>query len=153
MSLLSELAARMHTGVSRSRLTRELAGGANPGSSPELALRAAQLTGERNRERVVKTLRRAISEAYSPRLLRYTLVDRAAVRDAEDAINAMIARLSYARPVRVQGMAIVERMLTNADNSPLYGSDHPDDLRELLQAALAELDPAVETEHEFALAA
>jgi hypothetical protein len=49
--------------ASRDRLTRELAEGAEPSSSPERGARAAQLTSRRGRKQLARTLRRSISRA------------------------------------------------------------------------------------------
>jgi len=149
------LTLRMRVAASRDRLTRELAEGADPGSAPERALRAAQLTSNGRRKQLVRALRRTISEAHHPPLTRarVVIIDRAAVLEAEDAINAMIARLSYAEPVRAEGMAIAERMLTNAERSPLYNSAEPGALQRLVLVATEALDPAPQAEDALAIAA
>ncbi len=133
----------MAVATSRGRLTRELAEGADSGSSPQLALRAEQLTGNRHRKQLTSTLRRVISEAHDrrPAPARVVIINRAAVLDAEDAIDALIARLSYAEPLRAEGMAIAERMLSNADGSPLYNPAEPGSLRRLVRVATEALDP------------
>jgi hypothetical protein len=137
------LILRVRVAASRDRLTRELAEGADPGSSPELAFRAAQLTSNRRRRRLVGTLRRTINEAGRPSLgrSRMVIINRGAVLEAEDAINAMIARLSYAHPVCAKGMAMAEQMLTNAERSPLYNLAEPGALRHAVLAATEALDP------------
>jgi hypothetical protein len=149
------LVLRMRVAASRDRLTRELAEGADPGSSPERALRAAQLTSHRRCRQLVRTLRGILSEAHHPPLTRarMVIINRAAVLEAEDAINAMIARLSYAEPVRAEGMAIAERMLTDAEGSPLYNSAEPGTLRRAVLAATEALDSAPRAEGELAIAA
>jgi hypothetical protein len=145
----------MRVAASRGRLTRELAEGAEPGSSPERALRAAELTSNRRRKRLRRTLRHTISEVHQAPLTRARLgiINRAAVLEAEDAINAMIARLSYAEPVRAEGMAIAERMLINAERSPLYNSAEPGALRRVVLVATDALDSAPRAEGELAIAA
>lgn len=40
--------------------------------------------------------------------------------DAEALINALSQRLLSPAPVRAEGMATLERILSNADQSPLY---------------------------------
>jgi hypothetical protein len=149
------LALSMRVAASRTRLTRALAEGADPGSSPELAVRAAQLTSGRARKRLVRTLRHTISEAQHPKPIRYrvVIINRAAALDAADAINAMIERLSYAEPARAQGLAIAEQMLTNVDHSPLYNSAAPGALRQLVLEATEALDQAPHAEPELAIAA
>src|SRR5689334_965500 len=95
------LVLRMRVAAQRAGLTRELAEGAGPGSSPERALRAAQLTSPRRRKQLARALRRTVSEARHPQLTRspVVIVNRAQVLGAEPAINAMVARLSAAEPV------------------------------------------------------
>jgi hypothetical protein len=81
------------------------------------------------------------------------IINRAQVVDAEDAINAMVARLSYAEPVRAEGMAIAERILTNADRSPLYNPAEADALRRQVRAATEALDTAPRADFELPIAA
>jgi hypothetical protein len=156
MARTRAFAVRMRVAANRDQLTRELADGADPGSSPERALRAAQLTSNRRRKRLERTLRRTISEAHNPHLptrSRVVIINRAAVLDADQAIKAMIARLSDAEPVHAKGMAIAERMLTNAERSPLYNAAERGALRRLVLVATEALDPEARTEHELARAA
>jgi hypothetical protein len=146
---------RMRVATRRDRLNRELAENADPGSSPELALRASQLTSDRRRKQLVRSLRRVVSEAHSPRLTRppVVMINRAAVRDSEDAIEAMVTRLNSIEPVRAQGMAIAERMLTNGGGSPLYLYGQPGALRRLVLGATAAMDSSAVATHEWPLAA
>jgi hypothetical protein len=149
------LALRMRVAANRDRLTRELAEDADPGSSPERALRAAQLTSDRRRKRLVGTLRGIISDAHHPLVTRarVIIINRAAVLEAEEAINAMIVRLNSAEPVGAEGMAIAERMLSNAARSPLYNSAEPGTLRRVVRVATAALDTRPGVEGELAIAA
>lgn len=149
------LPVRSRVAAHRSRLTRELAAGTEPGSSREHALRAAQLTSNHNRKLLVRSLRRTVNDAHRPQInrARMIIIDRRQVLDAEDAINALIARLSYAEPVRAQGMAIVERLLGNADKSPLYNTAEPGALRRQVLVATQSLDTTPGADGEFAIAA
>jgi hypothetical protein len=141
----------MRVAVGRGRLTRKLAEGADPASSAELTLRAAQLTSERQSQELVRTLDRAIREARSPHpQAPVVVISRRAVLGAEDALEAMIARLSYPEPVQVQGMAIAEEMITDGVQSPLYSSDDPGALRRRVLVALEALDPGPGQERELA---
>jgi hypothetical protein len=137
------LGVRFRTALQREALTLALAEGADPGTRPELALRAAQLTSDRTRKALARTMRRTIAEAHKPPMTRsrIVIVRRGAVLDAEDAINAMIARLGL-RPVRAQGMAIAERIVTNADQSPLYNPSEPGALRRVIGVATAAMEGA-----------
>ena len=67
------------------------------------------------------------------------IIDRRAVIDAEPEIEALIERLESDRPVAAQGMAIVELMITNAVESPLYDSK-PGTLRQQVLAATIALE-------------
>lgn len=151
------LRVRVATAVHRLRLTRALAYGAPESQTPELALCARRLTCMRRRRALARTLRRTIDEAHRPRLAwaRLGLIRRGAVRDAHDAINELIIRLNGPAPVRAEGMAMVEMMLTNADRSPLYNFCEPGTLRRHIRLARAAMDDAPQSSrgHEFALAA
>jgi hypothetical protein len=153
-SRANSLRLRLRTSVHRGKLTRVLAEGADPRESDELALRARQLTSERSRKALARTLRRSIAEAYLPARTRarVSIIDRRGVLNAESAITAMVERLLGPRPVQAQGMAMLERILTNADGSPLYNRSSPGALRQMIRAATAALDRHPAGSHEFALA-
>lgn len=138
----SSLRLRMTVAARRDALTQELADGANPASTPERALRASQLTSERRRRQMIRTLNRTLAEAHRPSVTRalVTLIDRRAVLEAEDAIQAMIERLRSPEPVSVRGIAQAERIITDGVSSPLYGRAEPGTLRRLVLVATAELD-------------
>ena len=148
------LRIRLHTAVHGGELTRALAEGADPRTTDELALRARQLTGERNRRMLARSLRGVIAEAHQPPIIRArAIIDRRAALDAEAAIMEMIERLGSPTPVQPQGMALLVRILTNADNSPLYNSSELGTLRRTIRSATAALDAQPARSHEFALAA
>jgi len=149
----ASLALRMRVAAGRGRLTRALAQGADPGSSAELMLRAAQLTSYRRSQELARTLQSTIREAQNPhRPAPVVAIDRNAVLGAEDAIEAVIARLGDAEPVQPQGVAIAEQMITNGAESPLYSSDDPEALRRRVLVALEALDAAPEERRELAAA-
>ena len=137
------LKLRMAVAARRNALTQELAAGANPASTPERALRASQLTSDRRRRQLIRTLNRTLAEAQRPSVTRslVTIVNRRAVLDAESAIQAMIERLRSPEPVTVTGMALVELIITDGVASPLYGRTEPGTLRRNVLVATAELDP------------
>jgi hypothetical protein len=149
------LALRLRVAASRDRLTRELAEGAEPGSSPAREVRAAQLTSDRRRRQLARTLSRTINEVHKPGLTpsRVVIVNRAQIVQAEDAINAMVARLRHAEPVRAEGMAIAERILTCADRSPLYNRAEAGALRRQVLVATAALDEGDRADLELPIAA
>jgi hypothetical protein len=146
------LRARIRAALHRDDLTRALAEGADPTSSDELALRAGQLTSARSRRSLVRAMRRTIDEAHRTPLSRsrMVIIRRGAVLEAEDAIRTMLARLGSSQPLRAEGMAIAQRILTNADRSPLYNRAEPGALhREIGVATAAMSRPDRSQSHEF----
>ncbi len=145
------LRVHVRTALQRRELTRELAEGIDPGASEQHALRAAQLTSESNRKTFAKTLRRTVAEARRPRIGRgpVVIIRRRAVVDAEDAIRTMIERLSSSAPVQAQGMAMLERILTNEGNSPLYTPSSPGALAHEITVATDAMEPSLSDSHEF----
>jgi hypothetical protein len=146
---------RLRAAVGRRALTRALSEGADPATSPELSVRAAQLTSKRNRTQLARALRRTIDEAHRPALTRsrVVIIRRAAVVDAEDALTVLIDRIGGSEPVRAEGMAITERILTDADSSPLYNRAEPGALRRLVRVATAAMGTRDPATHEFPIAA
>ena len=148
------LRIQFRTAVHRATLTRALAEGADPGANDELALRARQLTSRRTRRVLARTLRRTIADARRPARARSAvpIFDRCAVLDAQTAIAEVIERLLSPRPVQPQGMALLERIITNADGSSLlYNAGGPGALRRVIRGATAALDPHLAQSHEFTL--
>ena len=131
---------RMRVALNRDVLTRELAEGADPASSPERALRAAQLVSDRGRRRLARTLRRTISESRQPasNRSRVVIIQRRAVLQAQDAIRALI---ESSEPVRAEGMAIAQRIVSDAESSPLFNPSEPHTLRRVIVLATATLEP------------
>ena len=139
------LPLRTRVYVHRHDLTHALARGARPASCPELALRAAQLTGRRNRKGLSRTLRRTVDDAHRPaaNAFRVALIRRRAVLKAEPAIRAMINRLDGPGQVDAEGMAIAYEIITNANRSPLYNPSEPGTLRRQIKVATEALEPPV----------
>jgi hypothetical protein len=84
---------------------------------------------------------------------RIGIIHRAAVLEAEDAIAAMIDRLTSPEPVRAEGMAIAERILTNVDRSPLYKRSEPGSLRRVVKLGTEAMEPRESQSHESPIAA
>jgi hypothetical protein len=145
---------RLRVAVHRGELTRALAEGADPGATYELAVRGRQLTSQRYRRALARSLRRTIAEAHKLGMTRaqIAVINRGAVLGAEDALVELIERLGSPNPVQARGMAILERILTNADRSPLYNSCGPGALRGMVCAAAAAMDAPSGSSHEFELA-
>jgi hypothetical protein len=137
------LPLQLSVAIHRDALTRGLATGMYPAASPELLLRAAQLSSPHHRRQLAKTWRRTVKEARQPALsFAYTtLIQRRAVIEADDAIRALIARLNSNEPVAAQGMAILYLLMTDGSSSPLYLRAEPGTLRRQLIMATEAMDP------------
>jgi hypothetical protein len=121
------LTLRMRTRWRRDRLDDELASGADPASSPELSLRAAQLKSREVRLRLANAIVEKLGRAHEPNLGRFTPAgyrQHAEVREYADNLRALVARLRDDRPIDLQGAAMTAR-LVNDRTSPLHrhGSD------------------------------
>jgi hypothetical protein len=140
--LWHSLVLRIKVSMRGDALLRERAAGAPPGLSPELALRASKLVNDRHRHHLAGALRRATRDAHRPPMTRSSLsiVDRRAVVEAEVDMDAVIELLSSRRPVAVQGMAMVERLITDGVASPLYNDARPGTLRRQPLAATSALE-------------
>ena len=136
-------AVRVRVALHRAALTQSLAEGADPAASPELELRAQQLVAPRERRTLARTLQRTLQEARHPGLAAYRppLTQRRQILDAEEPLRIMIDRLRDDRPVDAEGMALIERMITDGTWSPLYDVTVPGALRRLAVLATAALEP------------
>ena len=154
-SPIEAVRTRIHEATKRGAFTRALAAGADPLASPELAPRAAQLISRRERATMARSLHRTLRDAHAsrPTLGGPVLIRRGAVRHAEDVITAVISRLEGPHPVSPRGMAQIQRLLTNADNSPLYNNAAPGALRQAMSAVLCALEPdrGSSSDHDFPL--
>jgi hypothetical protein len=139
------LPLRTRVYLHRHGLTHALARGERPATRPELALRAAQLTGSRNRRGLARTLRRTVDDAHRPpaNTFRAAVVRRTAVLEAEPEIREMIDRLVSPTEVDAEGMAIADEIVTNANHSPLYNRSEPGTLRRQIRVATEALEPPV----------
>ena len=140
-ALRRPLSLRMKVSLQRDALARDLAGGASPTASAELTLRAAQLIGLRRRRQLARSLRRLLKDVRAPQLIRATIIDRHGVVRAEEAINALIARLDDNQPVAVPGMAMLEQLLTHGASSPLYKAGELGTLRRQVEVVTEAMDP------------
>ena len=138
------LALRAHVAAHRRSLTYELSEGADPTASPALALRADQLTSDRSRRTLARSLRRTVREALHPvpRRVPFGLVRRGAVSDAADAIDLLVKRLHSPEPIAAEGAALIHRMLSDGAWSPLYSATPGGTMRRLVVLATAALEPA-----------
>jgi hypothetical protein len=148
------LSLRLRTRWSQDRLDRELASGADPASSPELALRAAQLQAQAVRSRHANAIVEMIGRAYEPNLGRFTVAgeqQHAEIREYADNLRALVARLRDDRPIDIQGAAMTAR-LVNDRSSPLYRAGDQGLGSAVLSARLA-LDRSAQVRQDLASAA
>jgi hypothetical protein len=138
------LAERVLLTLRRVRIDDELADGADPVATRELALRAGQLINPRRRARFARSLRRAIAAAELPSHHRLSgrgaavPVNRAAVLEARPELEALADDLIELAHPRPRGVALAVRLLRDGAG-PLYRPWSPDDLREAAEGARAAL--------------
>jgi hypothetical protein len=135
------LAARVRTRWSRDRLDHELAHGADPDTSTDLGLRAAQLRSPAERARLANALVEALGDARGPNLGAFRLKTRrqhAAIRESADDLLALVLRLRDDQRISVRGAAMTARLLSDGA-SPLH-RDSGKDLRQAIRAARFALD-------------
>jgi hypothetical protein len=109
----------------------QLGAGVPPWQSPTLAARARQLTSERNRDTLARSLERLVELAEEPRSPYRTSVVppcRPQVREARPLMLAMAHRLRAREPVNARGVARLNHTLTDGAG-PCYVPSRPDALR------------------------
>lgn len=129
--------------LSRLRLDRILASGADPSRSRDLTLRAAQLQQPRARERVARGMDRLLATAFDdPRRhvgparlpIRYQRV-----RPNVNRFAALATKLRAPGPHAVKGLAMASNLLEDG-RGELYANNSPGDLRLALDATIAALE-------------
>jgi len=132
---------RLRTLVRRGRLDSMLAEGADPASSPELALRGQRLTRRAYRRALADSFDEAISVAEG-RELRLSAVPPLATREVR-AARAALLELSRAlrsqRQVAPAGVALAQRLLTDGAG-PLYLTSEHDALWHAARRATVALE-------------
>ena len=106
----------------RNAIDRELAAGADPDSSECRHLRAAELTGERNRQALAAAYERHLFAATSFPPHDVVPVNWRGVRAARPRLDRLAHRLREDPCVRAQGVARARLLLTDGD-SALYATD------------------------------
>jgi hypothetical protein len=124
---------RLRVHCSHEALDQALAAGVDPAASPELALRARQLTGPDARETIAAALEEAIAEAVRPPrgLTARVPVHGAQVLAARPFLERLAGELRAARRPRAQGVLRARRILADG-TGPLYA---PAPLGELARLA------------------
>jgi hypothetical protein len=127
---------RLLTRLRGFRLDQDLADGASPDASVELALRAQLLVRPRHRQELARSMSRLLSEAqrssYGGRPAVPVCRDR--IRECEDEFAELIGRLQARGPVPARGVAKAGLLLADA-GGPLYRRSSRDDLRARLREA------------------
>jgi hypothetical protein len=133
------LRIRTSTRLQRDRLDRELAHGADSGSTPQLSLRAAQLRSHAERARIANALIEAVGEARQgdPVTIR-PRPHRKDVRESAEDLLALVARLRDDLPIDVRGAAMAARLVSDREGPLRTKSEQ--DLREAIESTRHALD-------------
>ena len=129
----------------RGRLDGELLEGTDPSKSPELQLRARQLTAQRHRRVLADSLDEAIrtsERSLDQRISASVPVVRVDVRAARAALLDLECSLRRDGEVDPVGVVLAERLLTDG-NGPLYVKSANDALWHAARDASAALDGRV----------
>jgi hypothetical protein len=124
------------------RLDRMLAQGIEPWSTPVYAARCRQLTGERSRHTLARSLERLVEEADGPRSRSLSSVvrpARARVHEARPLLLMLASRLRADAHVDPRAVAAIRLLLTDG-GGPVYTHGHPETLKLRLQTIVAWLD-------------
>jgi hypothetical protein len=134
----SSVRIRLQALVRRAALDAQLADGRNPRTSPQLELRAAQLTERAARRRLSAAFRAAVEDARSPMRRRglspRVPVNRRAVLDCRSQLEALADRLVVAEHPRPRGVAIARLLLVDGAG-PLYVRSRADQLVHVIHTA------------------
>ena len=127
-------------------LDRQLAAGVVPWHSKLHAARALQLTSDRSRRALARSLAHLVEHAEMSRIqFRGTAVVipcREQVREARPVILAMVSRLRASAPVDARGMARLRLLLTDGTGPCYTPGGSPDALAAELQTVDRWLDAA-----------
>jgi len=124
---LAPLWARLHA----LWIDRDLRDGAPTWQSPTHAVRSLQLTSNRRRRRLARSLERLIGAAEQPRALFPGAVvppRRDQVRKAKSVIREIVERLRSPGPVAARGMAMLCELLADG-SGPCYARIRADALK------------------------
>jgi hypothetical protein len=134
------LALRLRTWFRARRLDRALARGEDPEASPELSVRAEQLTGQRTQ--LGDAVEATVLEAHSPPAAPGARVPtrRREIRENAESLLGLAKRLRDGQPIDVQGVAMA-LLLTRDGTSPLYSPRAQYTLGYAVRSALGALEP------------
>jgi hypothetical protein len=140
---LSAIFLRIRVVVACDALDTALAQGADPARRPELAIRAAQLVRPGIAVRLPGHFRGVVAEASRPPIpIRSTavVICRHQIRAQADDLLALADRLDSPRLAYATGIAIAQRLITDAVASPLHVARDAGTLGHLAQRAVAGMD-------------
>ncbi len=142
---LSTMHRRLRVATHHDLLDSLLARGADPTNQPALAMRAAQLGSRRHRRTLARSLRRVVEEAgvsRPPARATAVVTARAQILAAAGDLLVLADRLDSAQPAHTTGVAIAQRLLTDAVESPLYVQAGRGALGRLSRLAVETMDGA-----------
>ncbi len=106
-----------------------------------LTWRAAELTSARNRSMLARSLRGLVQEVERPSFMTAVPLNRRGLRLHLPLVRSLVARISDVdRAVAPRGMVLVEELLTNGFESPLYVGGRAEDVSKSIERCLAALD-------------
>ena len=123
-------------------LDRQLVAGVESWRSPVHAARSRQLTSERTRRMLARSLEQLVEAAEEPtRVFRGPVIrpSRARVREARPVMLTLAARLRGAAPVNPQAIAALKDLLADG-GGPVYTNGPPEAVKLRLQAIEEALD-------------
>ncbi len=125
----------------KGRLDRQLAEGADPADTDELALRARQLTSQSYRRTLADSFDEvmAIADGLGPRISAAPPLQSREVRAARSALLDLSRTLREDAPVAPSGVAQAQRLLTDG-MGPLYVESYNDALWQAVRQARAALE-------------
>ena len=123
-------------------LDRQFAAGGESWRAPVHAARARQLTSDRTRRLLARSLERLIEQAEEPPKRYHTAViqpSRPRVREARPLMLTLASRLRSNAPVAPRGITTLNELLTDGAG-PVYIPGDPETLKRRLQAIEGWLD-------------
>jgi hypothetical protein len=115
-------AARVIARLRHASLDRELAAGADPASSPQLAARAARLAMTRERTHLAEGVERLLSATQGPQRRWWAVAEREPVVANAAELSDLAALLRSSTPLYARGVAIVNQLLTDGTGPAYVGN-------------------------------